>query len=161
MTVRAVLDTSALIAIERHELVFAARQGYFTLLWSSFIIGEYVRIRTELAIRHGQEREIYRARINHVVHELSLIAELVDYTRLQGGNYSDWLKDPDDEPILATALVGRANFVVSHNTRHFPPNGSFAGIQYLTPRGFLDWLYSQYPDDQPLQEWEVSSYQLP
>lgn len=159
--IRAVLDTSALIDAERHELAFSAREGYFTMLWSAFIIGEIVRVRTELALEHGQDRDIYRERINAAIRELSQTAEFVDYTLLQGGDYGRWLKDPDDEPILATALAGRAQYVVSHNKKHFPPNQRYAGVQYLTPRAFLDWLYSQYPDGQPLEDWQASGYRLP
>ena len=150
MKPRAVLDTSALIAVERYELLFAAYKKLYRPVISLFIVGELARVRTELAIRQGQDREIYRARINTFVTQLSGLAVVVDHTRLTGGNYSEWLKDPDDEPILATALVGKARYVVSWNTRDFPPSGSFAGVEYLTPRVFLDGLYQQWPlrDDQ-------------
>jgi predicted nucleic acid-binding protein len=161
MTIRVVLDTSALIDVERHELAFAAHAGYFTMLWSAFIIGEFVRVRTELALEHGQSRDVYRDRIHAAIRELSLIAEFVDYTLLQSGDYSRWLKDPDDEPILATALVRRAQYVVSHNTKHFPPSHRYADVQYLIPRAFLDWLYSQLPDGKPLADWQASDYRLP
>jgi predicted nucleic acid-binding protein len=142
---RAVLDTSALLGPQRHELVFLAHQRAYTMVWSSFLIAELTRIRTEWAIRQGLEREGYRERINGLIQELSKLATLVDYTRLEGGNYTAWLKDPDDEPLLATALVGRAAYVVSHNTRDFPPGGAFAGVHYLTPLAFLDILSQEYP----------------
>jgi predicted nucleic acid-binding protein len=142
---RAVLDTSALLGPQRHELVFLAHQRAYTMVWSSFLIAELARIRTEWAIRQGLEREGYRERINGLIQELSKLATLVDYTRLEGGNYTTWLNDPDDEPLLATALVGRAEYVVSHNTRDFPPDGSFAGVHYLTPLAFLDVLYQEHP----------------
>lgn len=145
MKLRAVLDTSALLGPQRHELVFLAHKRAYTMVWSSFLVAEVTRIRTEWAIRQGLEREAYRQRINALVAELSKIATLVDYTRLQGGDYTRWLRDPDDEPLLATALVGRASHVVSHNTSDFPPDGSYAGVHYVTPIAFLDMLYREYP----------------
>ncbi len=142
---RAVLDTSALLGPQRHELVFLASERVYTMVWSSFLIAELARIRTEWAIKQGLPREVYRQRINQLIERLSQVAVLVDYTRLEGGNYTLWLKDPDDEPLLATALVGRATYVVSHNTSDFPPDGVFAGVRYLTPSDFLDLLYRDHP----------------
>lgn len=115
------------------------------MVWSSFLIAELARIRTEWAIKQGLPREAYRERINLLIERLSQIAVLVDYTRLEGGNSTRWLKDLDDEPLLATALVGRATYVVSHNTSDFPPDGVYAGVRYLTPLAFLDMRYRDYP----------------
>lgn len=145
MTLRAVLDTSALLGPQRHELVFLAQDRAYTMVWSSFLIAELTRIRTEWAIKQGLDRTVYRERINVLIAELSKVATLVDYTRLQGGNYTNWLRDPDDEPLLATALVGRASYVVSHNTNDFPPGGAFAGVRYVTPLDFLNVLYHEHP----------------
>lgn len=131
------------------------------MVWSSFLIGELTRIRTEWAIKQGLDREVYRERINTLIRELSKVATLVDYTRLEGGNYTEWLKDPDDEPLLATALVGRAQYIVSHNTSDFPPRGSFAGVRYLTPRAFLDMLYQEYPGEPARREEGQALFRLP
>lgn len=120
-----------------------------------------MRVRTELAIKHGQEREIYRTRINNFVHEASRPASIIDYTRLEGGNYNEWLKDPDDEPLLAAALVGKAGYVVSWNTHDFPPNGGFAGVRYLTPPDFYQVLYAEYPRRKLKEAFEASDYRVP
>jgi len=161
MRPRAVIDTSALLGPQRHELVILARQRIFTMVWSSFLVSELTRVRTEWAIRQGLDREVYRGRINALIHELSKIATLVDYTRLESGNYTAWLKDPDDEPLLATALVGRAEYVVSHNTSDFPPDGAFAGVRYLTPLSFLDTLYQEHPPKPRKSQGGQESYRLP
>jgi predicted nucleic acid-binding protein len=145
MKLRAVLDTSALLGPLRHELVFLASKRVYTMVWSSFLIAELTRLRTEWAVKRGLDREWYRERINALIHELSRIATTVNYTRLDGGNYQTWLRDPDDEPLLATALVGRARYIVSHNTKDFPPGGVFAGIEYMTPDAFLDVIYQENP----------------
>jgi len=61
------------------------------MVWSSFLIAELTRIRTEWAIKQGLPREVYRQRINQLIEQLSRIAVLVDYTRMIGGNYTTWL----------------------------------------------------------------------
>ena len=51
-------------------------------------------------------------------------------------------QDINDTPIWSLAKMIGANFVVSNNTRHFPPedNGKriYEGIEYVTARQFLD-----------------------
>lgn len=155
---RAAVDTSVLLSAERHELLFLAHRGVYTLLWSAFLIAELVRIRTEWAIKQGQDRAVYRERINRFVEEVSRVAVLIDYTRLEGGTYGEWLTDPDDEPLLATALVGRAPYVVSWNTRDFPPGGLYAGVQYVTPPRFLAVLYRLHPRQHLLEAYRQSGY---
>lgn len=142
-------------------MLFLAHQRVYTLIWSTFLVGECVRIRTELAIKHGQDREIYRARINAFVHQVTPVAVMVDYIKITGGNYREWLKDPDDEPVLAAALVGKAQYIVSLNTRDFPPQGRYAGVQYVSPSQFLAELYSQYPRRRLQEAFLASGYRLP
>lgn len=55
------------------------------------------------------------------------------------------LTDIDDFPVWAAAKLGGAQFVVSENTRDFPPRGQdgrhiYEGIEYLTARTFLSRL---------------------
>ncbi len=144
---RAVLDTSVLIGRERGTLMLLASRGWYTPLWSSFIIAEMVRIRTQHAVQDGEDLRTYRIWLNQFVSSLSERAVCVNYTRLRGGNWT-WLQDPDDEPILATALIGRAHYVVSNDTAHFPPpaqnpypsvlNPVFRSVYYVTARQFID-----------------------
>lgn len=63
------------------------------------------------------------------------------------------LRDPDDASVWATAVVGGADYVISHNTRHFPPlvrgevligdramsaaRHIHQGIEFLTAIGFI------------------------
>jgi len=86
---RAVLDTSVLIDKERHELLFWVRKKLYTPVTSLFIVGEAVRVHTELAIKQGLDRQIYRARVNLFVAELASLSSVADYTRLKSGNYTE------------------------------------------------------------------------
>lgn len=140
---RAVLDTSVLLSVDRHWLWLLAREQVYDAVWSTFIVGELVRIRVEQAIARGVERAVYRERINNLVHRLSDVAQVADYRTIL---IDGVLSDPDDEPILATALAGRAGYVVSHNVRDFPEAGTALGVRFVTPSAFLTLLEAANPD---------------
>ena len=139
---RAVLDTSALFSEHRHWLWLLARLGYYEAVWSTFIVGELVRIRVEHSIRHGVERAVYRRRVNDLIHLLSSVLVVANYKEAPAVGV---LRDPDDEPILATAIAANAEFIVSLNTRDFPAGTSHAGIRFLTPQALLAELDSRFP----------------
>ncbi len=65
------------------------------------------------------------------------LAQRVDHEQILGGNYDVWLKDLDDHPVMATALAGRVDYLVTWNTKDFPPKKRFAGITIITPDAFL------------------------
>lgn len=142
-TPRAVLDTSVLFSQHRHWLWHLARLGYYEAVWSTFIVGELVRIRVEHSLRYGVERSVYRQRINELINLLSDVLVVANYRAAEAGHR---LRDPDDEPILATAVAASAEFVVSLNTRDFPADDRVAGVRFITPQAFLAELESRYPD---------------
>jgi predicted nucleic acid-binding protein len=141
-----------LIGRERGTLMLMAERGWFTPVWSAFIIAEMVRIRTKHAIQNNEDMAVYRGWLNHFISRMSSYAIYKDHTKLRGGNWT-WLKDPDDEPILATALLGRAQYVVSNDRRHFPPpdsnpypsvlNPVFGSVYYVTAQEFIDEMVRQ------------------
>lgn len=155
---RAVLDTSALLSADRHWLWLLAREQVYEAVWSTFIVGELVRIRVEQAIAHAVERAVYRERINNLVHRLSDVARVADYRAIL---IDGLLSDPDDEPILATALAGRAGHVVSHNVRDFPPDGTALGVRFVTPAAFLTLLEAANFAAAPAKRAADSTERLP
>jgi hypothetical protein len=52
------------------------------------------------------------------------------------------LQDRDDEPVWETAVVAGAQYVISHNTRDFPPlvegRHLYRGVEYLTAIEFIE-----------------------
>lgn len=48
--------------------------------------------------------------------------------------------DPDDDYLVGLALSFRATFVVSGNTSHFPLGSGVRGVEFVSPRGFVDFL---------------------
>jgi predicted nucleic acid-binding protein len=155
---RAVLDTSVLLSAERHWLWLPARLGIYEGIWSAFIVGELVRIRTELSIRHQVPRAEYRRRINVLVHALSDVLGIVEYRHVTPESH---LRDPDDEPILAAALAAGAGCVVSLNTRDFPSGAIIEGVRYATPEQFLAALDAGFPGDALRQRAADAGRQIP
>ncbi len=155
---RAVLDTSVLLSEHRHWLWLLARLGYYEAVWSAFILGELVRIRVEHSINHSVERAVYRQRINDLIHLLSDVLLIVNYREVSTASL---LLDPDDEPILATALAARARRIVSLNTRDFPAGGEASGVRFLTPQVFLAEVESRHPDAGLAEHADQAGRQLP
>lgn len=130
--VRAVLDTSVLLSAERRPLLFLAANGLFTLVWSQYIAEEVARKMIDMGWSSSK--------VSALVDALVELAEMVDYQQIIGSNYDVWLHDLDDHPIMATALAGKVDYLVTWNTRDFPPKLRFANITILTPDAFLRLL---------------------
>ena len=130
--IRAVLDTSVLLSAERRPLLFLAANGLYTIVWSAYIAQEVARKMVEMGWS--------APKVTALVEALVALAEMVDERQITGGNYDTWLHDLDDHPILATALIGQADYLVTWNTRDFPPKQRFAGMTILTPDAFLRLL---------------------
>lgn len=155
---RAVLDTSVLLSEHRHWLWLLARLGYYEAVWSAFIVGEMVRIRVEHSIRHGVHRTVYRQRVNDLIDLLSDALLLVNH---RASSAVGLMRDPDDEPTLATALTGGADCIVALNTRDFPTHGEAANVRFLTPQVFLADLTSLHPEADLSKRADQAGRQLP
>lgn len=131
---RAVLDTSVLLSAERRPLLFLAANHAYTIVTSDYIVGEVRRKLVEMGWGAPKAEALLAA--------MDELAEVVDYQQVTGGSYDLWLKDPDDHPIMATALVGGVDYVVTWNVKDFPPKQRFAGVTIITPDGFLRLLGS-------------------
>lgn len=126
---RAVLDTSVLLSAERRPLLFLAAAGAYKIIWSEFIAEELRRKMKDIGWSQTSSEALVDALIE--------LAELVDYRQIEGGNFEEWLRDPDDHPIMATAIIGKADFLVTWNTKDFPPKRRFADITIITPDAFI------------------------
>ena len=57
-------------------------------------------------------------------------------TRVSSATRVRACRDPDDDKFLQCALAGRADFLVTGNTKHFPKH-SYEGVQIVRPLEFL------------------------
>jgi uncharacterized protein len=51
--------------------------------------------------------------------------------------------DPKDDPIIATAVAAKADYLVTGDRAHLLPIGQYEGIRIVSPREFLDILPKQ------------------
>jgi predicted nucleic acid-binding protein len=118
-----------LLSREKRALLFYAQLRLYTIVLSNYIIWELGRKMAEIGWAEDTARSCIEA--------LSDTADWCDYRQITGGSCEEWLADPDDHPIMATALAGQADVVVTWNIKDFPPKKRFAGITIVTPDAFL------------------------
>lgn len=152
MTVRAVIDTSSLVPLTlRRDLQQAAQLGAFTAIWSPWIIAELNRVlvwrwikdRTGGDLSDANERgcsKAAKAMMSVLLPTFELVAPLPPYPPAW-----ETLQDVWDHPIWAAAVAGNARYVISENTRDYPPAGDdgryiYEGIEYITGQVFLTVL---------------------
>lgn len=123
------IKTSVLLSAERRPLLFLASIDAYRIVWSQYIIDELQRKFAEISWSKVKAKLLFDA--------ISELAEVVDHTQITGGNYDQWLHDLNDHPIMATAIAGRVDYLVTWNTHDFPPKLRFADTTLITPDGFL------------------------
>lgn len=155
---RVAFDASALLGNYRAPLVASAALHFCAGYWSSWIVSEFVRKRTEWiaerAVREGCTRaetrrrlRASRQRVNALIADLSQVLYSADYALSPPTDLS-WLADPDDWPVMQTALAASATVLVTDNARDFPLGETRHGILMVGSDAFLSRLDSRFPDAQ-------------
>jgi predicted nucleic acid-binding protein len=138
---KVLLDTCVLYpTVMREVLLGAASAGLYQPLWSARILEEWARATIKLgAGAEAQARgevAMIRARWPgaEVVWPPSLEARL-------------WLPDPADTHVLAAAIAGHADLIVTLNAQDFPRQVlEEEGLARLDPDQFLMSLYADHPE---------------
>jgi predicted nucleic acid-binding protein len=137
---RALLDACVIYpTVMREMLLGVAREGLFEPLWSARILEEWARA----AARLGPGGEA-QARGEIAMAEAAFPRASV---RLQPGQEARfWLPDPADIHVLAAAVVGHADVIVTMNAKDFPQNilGD-EGLSRADPDNFLLGFLQAHP----------------
>lgn len=128
---KAVLDTDVLLGTWRNILIELAEREIYTLFLSRFHAWELGRVAQRIGFGEARHKQLFA--------RLDAIAKTVDHRRY-AGSYPDWLRDPDDYPLLAAALVAQADYLVTANSRDFPPGECFGKLTIVGPQEFLALL---------------------
>jgi predicted nucleic acid-binding protein len=137
---RAVLDACVLYPPVLRALLLGADQaGLFQARWSDRIIEEWLRATLKLG-----DQAHAAARI-----EAALISAAHPLARLPAAPQIEarmFLPDPNDRHVLAVAIAGSADAIITLNARDFP-RGVLAGegVARRDPDGFLWQLYCDHP----------------
>lgn len=138
---RVVLDACVLYpTVMREILLGAALEGLFVPLWSDRLLEEWARA----AARLGPEGEgVARG-------EIAAVLARWPQAMVRGAEGVErrlWLPDPDDVHVLATAVAGSADAILTMNAKDFP-RGVLAeeGLVRLDPDQFLAGLAETDPE---------------
>ena len=148
--VSAVVDTNLFVSgliLKRgtpYELVEALRRGGFTLVVTEALRGEYGRVlpRPKFAQRYGLTPE-----------EIADFLFLVDTSALQASarrRLPIAVRDKKDERVLAAALGGKADYLVSgdDDLLSLSNDPRLGKLKIVTARDFLDILTREGPQNQ-------------
>lgn len=167
---RVVVDSSVLLGANSPQVVAGAALGYYRAYWSPWIVSEYVRNRVEWAVTRSSwiqaskaeqkdKLENVRGRVNSATDYLSRILISVDYHSAPIVDLS-WLGDPDDHPIMQTALAADADTLVTDNAKDFSSGERRNGVLLLNSRRFLEQLYSAIPEsDDRIREYLAGGWE--
>lgn len=138
---KALLDANVLYpTVLREILIGAARSGLYRPLWSDRILEEWARATVKLGpgaevIARG---EVAALRVAFPGAAIALPAALM--ARL-------WLPDPNDIHVLAAAIAGHADLIVTCNAADFPRHTlAEEGLDRQDPDQFLMALCDRAPE---------------
>jgi putative PIN family toxin of toxin-antitoxin system len=138
-TPRIVMDTNVLYSALRsnvgasHLVLRAVRKANAKLLVNQTILHEY----EEILKRYAQELSLKLADVDLILDALCNIAELHGSTQ----HWTPRLNDPADEAFAQLAFEAHADYLVTHNVRHFRPVAA-QGLNVLAPKQILGIIKS-------------------
>jgi hypothetical protein len=142
----ALLDTCVLWpSLQRDVLLSFAVEGLYRPVWSSAILEELKYSEERKLIRRGAEPTDARRRAQRLITTMRSAFDDAEADGWQSLEGSYGLPDPDDEHVVAAAVVGGAGVIVTSNLRHFPIESLPAGIEVQSPAVFAHHAVSLNP----------------
>ena len=144
---RAVLDTCALVpGRQRDFLLQLAAEGAYAPLWGSGILVELDYVLARLDAKRGRQNSTaYRKRLFEQMRRAFPGAEI---NAPKARDYAYGLSDPDDGHVAHAALLGKADAIVTDDTRagfKASPTLLEAGIEVVYPHEFAANTVSAHP----------------
>jgi len=138
--VKVLLDTCVIYpTVMRQMLIGAARAGAYTPLWSARLIAEWQRA----AIKLGPDGMAQAAS------EAALLAAEWPQAEVRWPPALEtrlWLPDPADTHVLAAAIAGSADMIVTLNSKDFPRQIlAEEGLSRSDPDAFLYGIWKAQP----------------
>ncbi|MCO6005418.1 PIN domain-containing protein [Actinoallomurus purpureus] len=135
----ALLDTCVLWpSLQRNFLLSLAAEGMYRPAWSSAILEELEYHETEKLIRRGEQEDKAAARALFLIDQMRSAFDDAEIQGWEGLEGTYGLPDPDDEHVLASAVVAGAGAIVTHNTKDFPQSKVPNGIDVISPAKFAE-----------------------
>lgn len=134
---RVLLDTNVLWpSLQRDFFLELAAGGLFHPVWSEPILAEVAECEVRKRVRCGAEPEIAEIAARRLVDMMSVAFDGSCVTGWEGliGTYG--LPDSDDEHVLAAAVAGGADAIVTVNDKDFPRGLVPHSIEVTPPERF-------------------------
>lgn len=143
----ALLDSCVLWpSTQRDFLLSLAFEGAYRFIFSEAIIEEVEVNEERKRIKRGDSEEDAARKALHLSDQLRRNFPDAIVQNWEGLDGSYGLPDPDDEHVLAAAVVGGAGSIVTENFRHFPEDKIPSGIQIVSAKDFAYETVSLRPD---------------
>ena len=133
----ALLDTSVLWpSLQRDFLLSLAIEGLYRPLWSSAVLEELQFHEARKLIDRGCDPDEAARQSRRLIGRMSTAFEdsRVDNWELLDGTFG--LPDQDDEHVVAAALVGGAQVIVTSNLKDFPAQRIPTPLRVMSPAQF-------------------------
>lgn len=131
---------------QRDFLLSLAFEGAYRFIFSEAIIGEVEVNEERKLLMRGASDDEAKQKALHLSEQLRLHFPDAIVQGWEGLEGSYELPDPDDEHVLAAAVVGGAGSIVTENFRDFPEVKIPSGIQIVSARDFAYETVSMRPD---------------
>lgn len=138
---KVLIDANVLFPTVQREVVLgAAGQGLFTPLWSARLLEEWARA----AARLGAEAEAHARSDIAVLRAQWPGAEVAAHPGLEARL---WLPDKNDVHVLAAAVSGFADMILTQNAKDFPRQIlAEEGVSRSDPDAYLMGLAKAHPE---------------
>ncbi|MCM2562401.1 PIN domain-containing protein [Lutimaribacter sp. EGI FJ00015] len=138
---KVLLDTCVLYpTVIREMLLGVAGQGAFIPLWSDRILEEWARAARKIGPQGEPQARAEIALVQAAWPGAAVTCPPSLESRL-------WLPDPADTHVLAAAIAGHADVIVTLNAGDFPRNIlAEEGLSRADPDGFLHGIWQAQPD---------------
>jgi hypothetical protein len=133
----ALLDTSVLWpSLQRDFLLSMAVQNLYRPIWSQAILDELIRTEADKRVRRGAEPEQAAQAARRLIEQMEWAFDDACVTGWEAleGHYG--LPDPNDEHLVAAALIGGAGVIVSDNVKDLPAKLLPVGLEVVPAARF-------------------------